>query len=145
MSENIQDGREVQAVAENETRLNPVRISVLVVEDEPATREGLEEMLSGFGFEVVAVGSAEEAEHAVKSRKPDYAIVDVFLPGRSGRTLMTKLREKFPEAVLIGTSGLGDSAMSRSMKGVGADAFLDKPISMESLASAMKSGHKSWH
>src|SRR5262249_46756029 len=86
------------------TRLQAVRRRVLVVEDDPAQRELLVELLSGWGYDSVPVGSAEEAEFAVKRRGVDAAIVDVFLPGRSGAALMTKLRERFPDVLLIGIS-----------------------------------------
>jgi CheY-like chemotaxis protein len=122
-----------------------VRRRILVVEDDPAQRELLVELLSGWGYDSVPVGSAEEAEFAVKRRRVDAAIVDVFLPGRSGAALMTKLRERFPEVLLIGISALGDASMARTCKGVGADLFISKPVMPEDLAQALMSRHTSWH
>lgn len=129
----------------DKTRLEAVRGSVLVVEDDPANRELLIEMLSQWGYEPIAVGSAEEAEYATRRKQVFAAVVDVFLPGKSGATLMTKLREKFPQAVLIGMSALSDAAMARKCKGVGADLFIGKPISADALAKALQSKHQSWH
>jgi DNA-binding NtrC family response regulator len=126
--------------------LQTVKSAVLIVEDDPAQREMLIELVAMWGYEPVPVVSAEEAEFAVRSRPVRAAIVDVFLPGRSGTTLMSRLRERFPDAMLIGTSALGDSAMARKLKGVGADLFLGKPIEPERLAEALQGGHKaSWH
>jgi DNA-binding response OmpR family regulator len=122
-----------------------VKRTVLLVEDEPGAREALSEVLELWGYEVIPVGSAEEAEFAVKRRKPDAALIDVYLPGRTGASLMTRLREKFPDAVLIGMSGLGDAEMARTVKGVGADLFIGKPVSLEALAEALKSTHRTWH
>lgn len=129
----------------DELRKQEVRRTVLVVEDDPSNREALTEILSGWGYEVLPVCSAEEAEFAVRRRRPDAALIDVYLPGRSGATLMTRLRERFPEVVLIGMSGLGDAAMARTVKGVGADLFIGKPIELEELAHALQSPHTSWH
>jgi CheY-like chemotaxis protein len=143
--EEVQVGPAVEEKVEEKKRTQQARRTVLLVEDDPANREVLEEMLGGWGYEVVAVGSAEEAEYAVKRRRPDAAVVDVFLPGRSGTALMARLREKFPEAVLIGTSALSDAAMSRECKGLGADLFIGKPIDMDKLAKALQSRHVSWH
>lgn len=126
--------------------LQTVKSAVLIVEDDPAARELFIELVSMWGYDPVPVGSAEEAEFAVRSRPMAAALVDVFLPGRSGATLLTRLRERFPEAVLIGTSALGDAVMARQMKGVGADLFLSKPIDPERLAEALKGKHvASWH
>jgi CheY-like chemotaxis protein len=126
-------------------KLEQVRGSVLVVEDDPASREILVEMLSGWGYEPMPVGSAEEAEFAVRNKRMDAAVVDVFLPGRSGATLMSRLREKFPNAVLIGVSAMSDAAMARKCKGLGADLFIGKPVMPERLAEALQSKHTSWH
>ncbi len=130
---------------EDRLRREQVRRVVLLVEDEPQAREALAEVLELWGYQVVAVGSAEEAEYAVKRNQPDAALIDVYLPGRTGAALMAKLREKFPDVVLIGMSGLGDAEMARTVKGVGADLFIGKPVSLDALAEALKSSHRTWH
>ncbi|MFL5349524.1 MAG: response regulator [Hyalangium sp.] len=129
----------------DELKLEPVRGTVLVVEDDPSNRELLVELLTQWGYEPLPVGSAEEAEFAVRNKRMDAAIVDVFLPGRSGATLMSRLRERFPQAVLIGVSAMSDSAMARKCKGLGADQFIGKPVLPEKLAKALQSKHASWH
>ncbi|NBD13693.1 MULTISPECIES: response regulator [Corallococcus] len=126
-------------------RKETVRGSVLVVEDDAAHREFLVELVSGWGYQAMPVGSAEEAEFAVRNKRMDAAIVDVFLPGRSGTTLMSRLRERFPQAVLIGVSAMSDAATARKCKGLGADLFIGKPLDPERLAKALKSKHHSWH
>jgi CheY-like chemotaxis protein len=137
-----QDDRERRS---DELKLEPVRGSVLVVEDDPSSRELLVELLTGWGYEPLPVGSAEEAEFAVRNKRMDAAIVDVFLPGRSGATLMSRLRERFPQAVLIGVSAMSDAAMARKCKGLGADLFIGKPVMPDKLAQALQSKHTSWH
>jgi CheY-like chemotaxis protein len=139
------DTRETQQERDDGLKLEQVRGAVLVVEDDPTSREILVEMLSGWGYEPMPVGSAEEAEFAVRNKRMDAAVVDVFLPGRSGATLMSRLREKFPNAVLIGVSAMSDAAMARKCKGLGADLFIGKPVMPERLAEALQSKHTSWH
>jgi CheY-like chemotaxis protein len=127
-------------------RLDPVRRSVLVVEDDPAQRAMLVELISLWGYRTVAVGSAEEAETLVQQAGSlDVAVVDVFLPGESGVQLITRLRERFPEAVLIGISALSTAATARRCKGIGADLFIGKPLEPQRLAEALRSEHHSWH
>jgi CheY-like chemotaxis protein len=129
----------------DDLKLEPARGAVLVVEDDPTHREILVELLAGWGYEPLPVGSAEEAEFAVRNKRMDAAIVDVFLPGRSGATLMSRLRERFPQSVLIGVSAMSDAAMARKCKGLGADLFIGKPLNPEKLAEALQSKHTSWH
>jgi len=130
---------------DDDLKLEQVRGSVLVVEDDPSSRELLVEMLSQWGYEPLPVGSAEEAEFAVRNKRMDAAIVDVFLPGRSGAILMSRLRERFPQAILIGVSAMSDASMARKCKGLGADLFIGKPVLPERLAQALLSKHQSWH
>ena len=130
---------------DDEVRLEQVRGTVLIVEDDPTHRELLVEMLTQWGYEPLPVGSAEEAEFAVRNKRMDAAVVDVFLPGRSGVSLMTRLREKFPQSVLIGVSAMSDASMARKCKGLGADLFIGKPLAPEKLAEALQSRHTSWH
>ncbi|MFZ5470147.1 MAG: response regulator [Myxococcota bacterium] len=130
---------------EDRARLEPAVGRVLVVEDDPAQRELLVEMLLAWRYQPLAVGTAEEAEHAARRNHFEAAIVDIFLPGKSGEALIGTLRERFPDSVLIGISALGDSMMARRCKVKGADLFLSKPIDPEALAQALQTNHKSWH
>lgn len=134
-----------EVATQSSQRTEAARMAVLIVEDDPSHRELLVEMLSLWGYEAVAVGSAEEGEYAMKHHVLDAAVVDVFLPGRSGTVLISRFRARFPQAVVIGISALGDSATARKCKGVGADIFLSKPVSPDSLAKALQSSHMSWH
>lgn len=147
--ETVQDAEAMEGLREllEREQLPPqvARRRVLVVEDDPAQREFLVTLLADWGYEPMAVGSAEEAEFSVRRRTVDAAIVDVFLPGRSGESLMGRLRERFPELVLIGISALGDAALARRCKGVGADLFITKPIRPDDLELALVQPHTSWH
>ncbi|HET6982123.1 MAG TPA: response regulator [Myxococcaceae bacterium] len=127
-------------------RVENVRRSVLIVEDDPAQRAMLLELISLWGYRTVAVGSAEEAGTLLESAGAlDIAVVDVFLPGESGVQLITRLRERFPESVLIGISALSTAATARRCKGIGADLFIGKPLEPARLAEALQSRHQSWH
>jgi two-component system response regulator DevR len=82
--------------------VEPIRL--LVVDDHPAVRRGLSELLADQSdFRVIgAVGSAEEAM-AIAEREPlDVAVVDYQLPGRNGLWVSRKLKRlEMPPRVLI--------------------------------------------
>ena len=126
-------------------RLETTARKVLVVEDDAAQREALADVLELWGYEPVLTGSAEEALFAVRHKRVDAALIDVFLPGRSGTAILSKLRAQFPEAVLVAMSALSDPAMARRCKGMGADLFVEKPVSTETLGEALSTQHQSWH
>lgn len=127
------------------TRVAEAREPVLLVEDDVDSRETLVELLSGWGYEAVPVSSAEEAEYAARRRPFLAAVVDVFLPGRNGASLIARLRERYPDSLLIAMSALGDPAMARHCKVVGADLFIEKPFRAEDLAEALRARHETWH
>lgn len=131
--------------AEDRTRVAEAREPVLLVEDDVDSRETLVELLSGWGYEAVPVSSAEEAEYAARRRPFLAAVVDVFLPGRNGASLIARLRERYPNSLLIAMSALGDPAMARHCKVVGADLFIEKPFRAEDLAEALRARHETWH
>lgn len=133
------------SVGRGDRKLNETKRTVLIVEDDPSHRELLVEMLTLWGYETIPVGSAEEAEFVARRRDLDAAVVDVFLPGKSGTQLLSRLREKYPDAVLVGVSAMSDSAMARKCKTLGADLFIGKPVPMDALADALQSKHETWH
>jgi DNA-binding response OmpR family regulator len=140
----IDEGR-LQESAGDEVRKTEAREPVLLVEDDLDSREMLVELLDAWGYEAVPVSSAEEAEYTARRRPFLAAVVDVFLPGRNGASLIAQLRERYPDALLIAMSALGDPAMARHCKIMGADLFIEKPFRPEDLAEALRARHETWH
>lgn len=145
MGAGLTDEGRLQEAAGDEVRKTEARESVLLVEDDLDSREMLVELLDGWGYEAIPVSSAEEAEYAARRRRFLAAVVDVFLPGRNGASLIAQLRERYPDSLLIAMSALGDPAMARHCKVVGADLFIEKPFRAEDLAEALRARHETWH
>src|SRR5512143_2567367 len=76
---------------------------VFIVEDHPIFREGLIRVLNGEqGLEVCGMAdSAEQALPAITRLKPDLALVDISLPGKSGVQLIREIRAKHLEVKLL--------------------------------------------
>src|SRR5258707_563772 len=76
---------------------------VVIVDDHPLIRRGLERMIhSADGFIVCGeAGNAAEAMQVVTSMKPDLAIVDVGLPDEDGIALTRRLLGKFPTMAIL--------------------------------------------
>ncbi len=107
----------------------PLRL--LVVEDEQALRELLERQLGRRGYEVVAVGSAEEALRV--DPEPDVALCDISLPGMSGIDLIRKLRERSPTIECIVLTGQGSIATAIEAMKLGAYHYFEKPVKVKEL------------
>lgn len=69
---------------------------VLVVEDEPTVRGPLEKFLAIHGFEVRGADTADKALDAIAERRPDAAVVDLRLPGGSGRDIVLSIPPPIP-------------------------------------------------
>jgi CheY-like chemotaxis protein len=67
-------------------------LRVLVVDDEPDTRELIHEVLKECGAEVITSPSAAEALVALQEHKPDILISDLGMPDEDGYSLITKIR-----------------------------------------------------
>lgn len=80
------------------------RLTVLLVEDEPAIRAGSAEALTEAGHLVVEAGSAEEAMAALQTAPVDVLVTDLHLPGSSGGELARRARDLRPAiGVLLAT------------------------------------------
>jgi PAS domain S-box-containing protein len=86
----------VRNTAPGSASLNGIRI--LVVEDEPDTREFLERFLRGLGAAVVSAGSAAEALSRLAADKIDLVVSDIGLPGIDGYDLMQRIRNLPPHS-----------------------------------------------
>jgi len=120
----------------------PIRL--LIVDDHAVVRLGLRTLLSDEpDLEVVAeAGSAEEALVKVASEKPDIAIVDIQLPGRSGIEICQEIRQRFPATrVVILTSHAGESFLEQAMR-AGASGYVLKQVGNEELIRAIRAAHR---
>src|SRR4029077_11852679 len=66
--------------------------TILVVDDEPAMRDLLDEALTAFGYRVLVASSAEEALDLALATPPDLVLSDVHMSGLSGVELCARLK-----------------------------------------------------
>ena len=71
------------AGAQNRVGAMAIR-KILIVDDSPTERHVLNDMLTKFGYEVVASDNGEDAILKAKSLKPDLILMDVVMPGLNG-------------------------------------------------------------
>jgi CheY-like chemotaxis protein len=98
--------------------------SILIVDDDRATRIGLVELLEDAGHETVAVGSFEEAARILRSTPPDLLIADVRLGPFNGLQLVISSPTPVP-AIII--TGFADPVLESDARRRGA-AYLLKPV-----------------
>ena len=110
-------------------------LKVLVVEDDPITRQILVRILIDRGYEVRALGSAEEAMRACEECTYPLLFLDLVLPGADGFEFCRWLRA-MPEGdrplVLVGTASEHPDDLKKIL-GAGADDYLRKPYRRDLL------------
>jgi CheY-like chemotaxis protein/HPt (histidine-containing phosphotransfer) domain-containing protein len=112
--------------------------SILVIDDDPVSRELLQLLLRRQGYLLSTADSGSQALHDLRitgAAIPQVILADLQMPGISGAHLATDLREICgQELVLIAMSAsLPDEAVIR-----GYNAFLSKPFTMEQFAAAIE-------
>ena len=83
--------------------MRPTSGLILVVEDERSLREPLVHLLQLRQFDVISADTAEDAMQAVRTHKPDAAIVDLNLKRGSGRDVVMRMPAKTPVIIFSGT------------------------------------------
>jgi DNA-binding NarL/FixJ family response regulator len=114
-------------------------VTVVIVEDHVALRRGLELLLRDTDCRVI--GTADDAEAAlslVERRRPDVAIVDINLPGRSGIELTRSLLEQNPEIGVLLYTGVDDQDTLSEALDCGARGFALKAGPPEELLGAIR-------
>ena len=109
------------------------RPHLLIVDDEAGIRESLSSILRDEGYQVDAVGSAEEALERAALGDLEVILLDVWLPGIDGLEALGRLQAmaRPPEVIMISGHGTIETAV-RATK-LGAFDFVEKPLSLEKV------------
>ena len=115
--------------------------TVLVVDDIPANRKLLTDVLSNAGYVVIAASSGEEALEKVASAKPDLVLLDILMPGLNGYEVCQRLRADPTTGVLPVVMVTALDPTEERIKGLdaGADDFLTKPVNAAELLARVRS------
>ncbi|MDD4059748.1 MAG: sigma-54 dependent transcriptional regulator [Kiritimatiellae bacterium] len=108
------------------------RLTVLVVDDEKNTREGLGRALRR-DYEVVLAESADAAIQTLGERPVDVMLSDVRMPGMDGLGLLREARRLHPDLVVIMLTAYGSVETAVEAMKVGAADFLTKPVNLDHL------------
>ena len=101
---------------------------ILVVDDEPAEREGLARLVGQWGYEVETASSGEEALNLVESQHPAVVVTDLVLPEMDGLTLLQKLKETGRPPIVLLVTGHGTVETAVEAMRHGAFDYLTKPV-----------------
>ncbi|AIA76302.1 MAG: response regulator transcription factor [Vreelandella alkaliphila] len=114
---------------------------VLVVDDEPNIVLSLEFLMEQAGFQVVTAYDGEAALERINDSAPDLLLLDISLPGISGFDVLEHLRRSEATAQLpvIMLTAHGRDIEREKGLALGADDYITKPFSTQSLIEKVKS------
>ena len=110
-----------------------MKTRVLIVEDDPHIRLGLEEVLRGDDFEVVACPRGDQALEAVARHQPGLIVLDVMLPGLSGYDICKQLRARKCVTPILMLTAKGQELDKVVGLDLGADDYVTKPFGVREL------------
>jgi DNA-binding response OmpR family regulator len=113
---------------------------ILLVEDELALRETLEEILELNNFEVSVAGSGEEALESLQNSAPDLIVSDIMMPGITGLELIEKVHQQaqFKQIPFIFLSALASKEDQNKGIIAGAKGYITKPFKASELMALIR-------
>ncbi len=114
-------------------------MKILIVEDDPAIRMGLEEVLRGEGYAVLGLERGDEVvERALAEFPADLILLDVMLPGRNGYDCCRALRASGVGVPVLMLTAKGREADKLTGFDCGADDYVTKPFGIKELAARVR-------
>ena len=110
---------------------------VLVADDEPLSREFLAESLEQRGCEVAIAADGSEALSKFSEADFDLVMTDLRMPGVDGLALLGRIKTTAPSVPVVLITAYGDVETAVSAMRSGAEDFLLKPFSPETLEAVI--------
>jgi two-component system CheB/CheR fusion protein len=116
---------------------------VLIVEDDPGTRDAITQMLGMWGAMIQSAGSAVDAMACFEEFRPELLVCDIAMPDEDGCSLLRRIRGLGPEhggdvPALALTALASDEDRRRSAE-AGFQVHLAKPVDVDRLVAALAS------
>jgi two-component system cell cycle response regulator len=120
---------------ESQHKSDPQSLSeakVLIVDDDAAIRESMNEFVDMSGYQSITAISAEEALVKLGTDNVDVVITDIMLPGMDGLELTDRIKKEYDIDVIVMTGYSGDYSYEEAIS-KGASDFVFKPVRFEEL------------
>lgn len=126
------DSRTMKDIAGNGER-------ILVVDDEPHLREIGSQMLQSLGYKVDVASSGKQAIQFAKDTTYDIIVLDMLMvPGINGLQTFEEILKLNPDQRAIVASGFSESEDVKATIQLGANGFIKKPYTIDTLGQAVK-------
>ena len=123
------------AVSEAGPILEPIKRSILVVEDDEDSAESLALLIRLLGHDVRTARDGPEALAAAQAYRPGLALIDIGLPGMDGYEVARRMKQTpdLAKTVLVALTGYGGRDDRLRSEAAGFDRHLQKPVDFAEL------------
>ena len=113
-------------------------VRILIVDDEESIRMATAAILEEEGYVVDTAANGKEAIEKSNANYYNVALIDYRLPDMEGTELLSSFRETTPKMVKVMVTGYPSLENAVTSVNKGADAFLMKPVSLETLLKTIR-------
>jgi len=113
-------------------------VRMLVVEDDPSTRELLREFLLEEGWTVKLAQDGKEAILKVRKESFDLVLTDLKMPRMNGIQLLKELQKIIPDTKVVIITATADSEIAAKAMKLGAYDYITKPFYLDSVLQKVK-------
>jgi two-component system, response regulator RegA len=117
--------------------MNKYAPSFLIVDDDLAFSQAMGWALEGHGFQVRVTQDVTSALQSATHAPPDFAVVDLKMPGESGLTLIPTLKSLNSAMRILVLTGYASIATAIEAIKLGATHYLAKPVDAEDVLKAL--------
>lgn len=112
--------------------------TVLIVDDDEASRELMLEALRRSGYRLLEADSAEKALEILARERPDLVVTDVQMGGMSGIELVRQINARRPEVLVVVVTAFTNSEVTIEAIRSGAFDFIPKPFQVDRLRQVIR-------
>lgn len=119
--------------------MTSVSKKIIIVEDQPAVADLLEEMLSIDSYQVIKIHSSAGGLSVIRAEKPDAVLLDIMMPDVSGLEVLRFMRREpdLQQIPVVIVSAKTLPADIRAGLEAGATAYLTKPVDINELRNTV--------
>ena len=115
-----------------------MKLRILIADDEEITLKHLSYALGKEGYDIATANNGIEALKKIEGREFDLLIADIKMPGIDGITLLTEVKEKYPDVDVIIITGFGSIESAVNAMSKGATDYVTKPFNLDELTLKVK-------
>lgn len=116
----------------------PTKGKILVVDDDRLVLATVTHGLTQAGYEVIDADNGDDAILLAREHKPDLALLDIRMEGKSGFDVAENLRRSPKRVPFMFLSAFSDEATLAQVKALGAVAYLVKPLDIRQIVPAVE-------